>query len=212
MKTLQKILFLLVLWPLVACGQSAEKYVAGTHYELLDKPKKIAADDKIEVMEVFWYGCSHCYKFEPFVKTWKQTIASDVEFLRTPAMWDKQGIMKTHASVYYAAEALGVLDKVHDDLFELIVNQQRTTDVERFAKLFDAAGADGEAFKKAYASFGIKGKVSQADKRTKGNYQTRGTPEMIVNGKYRVTTKHAGSQENILDVVDFLISKERLSQ
>ena len=212
MKILQKMIVLLAFLPLVACGQSVERYIAGTHYEVLDKPIKIAANDKIEVMEVFWYGCSHCYKFEPLVKPWKQTIGDDIEFLRTPAMWDKQGIMRAHATIYYAAETLGVLDKVHDNLFELIVNQQRTTDIDQFAKLFDAAGASGEDLKKAYTSFGVKSKVSQADKRAKSHYQTQGTPEMVVNGKYRVSSKQAGSQAAMLDVVNFLINKERASK
>ncbi len=183
------------------------KYVAGTHYELLDNPVKLAADDKIEVMEVFWYGCGHCYSFEPYVQKWKETMADDVAFMRTPAAWADP--MSEHAALYYTVTALDLPAEIHSDLFILLTKERRLKDVDRFAAVFEAHGIDKETFEKTYNSFGVKSKVKQATARVQKHYRTKGTPEIIVNGRYRVSGSMAGGAQGILDVVDFLIDLER---
>ena len=183
------------------------KYVSGTHYQLLDKPFKVAADDKIEVMEVFWYGCSHCYSFEPYVQNWKLSIAEDVEFMRTPASWAKQ--MEAHAALYYVTEILDLPPEIHNDLFVLLTKERRLEDEKRFAEVFAAFGVSEEDFLKAYNSFGVKSKVKQAKNRTQKHYATQGTPEVVVNGKYRVSASMAGGAQELLAVVDHLIGLER---
>ena len=186
-----------------------EKYVAGTHYEVLEQPLKIAADDKIEVMEIFWYGCGHCYSFEPYVKNWKTTKADDVEFMRTPAVWAKQ--MKAHAALFYAAEALELPEAVHNDLFVLLTKEPKLQDKNRFATIFAQYGVSSEDFLKTYDSFSIKAKVKQGENRVRRNYKVGGTPEVVVNGKYRVTLRMAGGPVKLFEVVDFLVAKERKS-
>jgi len=183
------------------------KYVVGTHYDVLAQPKKIVPDDKIEVMEVFWYGCSHCFSFEPYITNWKKTISDDVAFMRTPAVWAKP--MEAHAALYYATELLDTPPAVHNDLFVLLTNERRLVDEKRFAAVFAKHGIEEETFLKAYKSFGIKSKVKQAKARAQSNYATEGTPEIIVNGKYRVTISKAGGPDAMLDVVDYLIGLER---
>jgi thiol:disulfide interchange protein DsbA len=183
------------------------KYIAGEHYEVLKNPVKLAANDKIEVMEVFWYGCGHCMSFEPAVSHWKKTMADDVEFMRTPAVWQKK--MQAHSTLYYVAETLDLPTEIHMDIFKLLTQQQGLQDKNKFAAIFAKYGVDEAAFKDAFNSFGIKGKVKKAATRVGKNYRTQGTPELIVNGKYRVSARMAGSQARMLEVVDYLIEIER---
>ena len=184
-------------------------YVAGQHYEVLPNPADTFVPGKIEVMEAFWYGCGHCYSFEPIINVWKKTIADDVSFLRTPAMWDRGGVMKHHASVYYAAEALGVLEDVHPDVFDYLAKDKMSTNQDDFAEIFASHGVSREDFEKAFSAFGTRSKVAQAERRTKTNYRIQGTPEMIVNGKYRVSSRTAGGQVEMLSVVGYLVELER---
>jgi thiol:disulfide interchange protein DsbA len=172
-------------------------FVEGTHYERLPEPVRTADPARIEVVELFWYGCSHCFQFEPLLAKWEPALAKDVDFHRSPAMWNK--LMAVHAQAFYAAEALGVLNKLNQPLFEAL-NVQR--------KRLVANGVTDADFRKAFNSFGVHSKVKQADARQR-SYKTTGTPEMIVNGKFRVSARLAGSPESMLKVVDFLIAKER---
>ena len=105
MKNLLKPLFLLaLLFAGTAMAQPA-LYIEGTHYEALDKPVRTADPNKIEVAEVFWYGCPHCYAFEPLLESWVGKLPSDVAFVRSPGMWNS--MMETHAQIYYVEQALG---------------------------------------------------------------------------------------------------------
>jgi thiol:disulfide interchange protein DsbA len=190
------------------------EFVAGEHYEVLASPLKLAADDKIEVMEVFWYGCSHCMSFEPVVRAWKKNLADDVEFMRTPAIWGRKGsknndLMLAHARLYYAVEALDLPDAIHDDLFKMVVANRNLSKMEQFAPVFVKHGADQEAFAGVFDSFSLKHKANQAANRLGANYATQGTPELVVNGRYRISGKMAGGQAKMLDVVNYLIEQER---
>lgn len=183
------------------------KYIAGEHYQVLANPMKLAADDKIEVMEVFWYGCGHCKTFEPLAMQWKETIDDDVEFMRTPAIWQK--VMRSHAALYYVAETLQLPQSIHMELFDLLVSDRRLDNPKKFADVFARHGVSEEDFNKIYKSFGMTSKINQAEKRARKNYLVQGTPEMIVNGKYRVAARMAGGLAQMLDVVDFLVELER---
>jgi len=134
-------------------------------------------------------------------------LAKDVDFHRSPAMWNK--LMAVHAQAFYAAEALGVLNKLNQPLFEALnVQRKRLESEDEIAELFVANGVTDADFRKAFNSFGVQSKVKQADARQR-SYKTTGTPEMIVNGKFRVSARLAGSPEAMLKVVDFLLAKER---
>lgn len=200
--------FLLMLWLMPAGLHAADAlYVEGTHYERLLEPVRTADPARIEVVELFWYGCSHCFQFEPLLAKWEPALAKDVDFHRSPAMWNK--LMAVHAQAFYAAEALGVLGKLNQPLFEALnVQRKRLESEDEIAELFAANGVTDADFRKAFNSFGVQSKVKQADARQR-SYKTTGTPEMIVNGKFRVSARLAGSPEAMLKVVDFLIAKER---
>ena len=200
--------FLMMLCLMPAGLRAADALFAeGTHYERLPEPVRTADPARIEVVELFWYGCSHCFQFEPLLAKWEPALARDVDFHRSPAMWNK--LMAVHAQAFYAAEALGVLNKLNQPLFEALnVQRKRLESEDEIAELFVANGVTDADFRKAFNSFGVQSKVKQADARQR-SYKTTGTPEMIVNGKFRVSARLAGSPESMLKVVDFLIAKER---
>jgi thiol:disulfide interchange protein DsbA len=204
---IRRFVFVIALLPMAMCQAQAEKYQAGVHYELLPQPVRTANPDKIEVNEVFSYTCSHCYSFEDVVMPWKKQLPADVDFQRTPAVWGSN--MEPYARAYYGALMLDQLDLVHRPLFEAFhLKKQRFSTAEDFAELFVSKGVDGDAFSRAYNSFGMTSMVNQAKARVR-SYRVQGTPEMVINGKYRISTRKAGGFTGMLSVADFLIEKER---
>lgn len=183
-------------------------YVEGTHYERL--PDTAASDsDQIEVIEIFWYGCSHCFDFEPMLKEWARDLEEDVVLKKSPAMWDRQGIMANHARIYYTARALGVLDTIHPAAFRALnVEGEKLRTEEAIADFFVSHGVDREEFTSAFNSFGVDSAVRQAEARQR-TYRIQGTPEIIVDGTYRVAARMAGSHQEVLEVTDYLIDRIR---
>ena len=218
MTTVRRMAALLLLMPTLVFTQSAcaedaaveATYQAGTHYEVLPNPARTLDPNKIEVMEVFWYGCSHCYAIEPLLAKWKETIADDVIFAKTPAVW--RDFMRLHANVYYTAEAFNLPREFHNEIFALLAASPKLADQDRFAEVFAKYGVNKEDFSKKVNAFGIMSKVSQGEKRTRKNYLIQGTPEMVVNGKYRISARMAGSQAGMLDVVNYLVELERTNK
>ena len=153
------------------------------------------------------FCCGHCYNFEAVLGPWSEQLAEDVDFQQTPAIW--QPALEPYARAYYSAAMLKVLDLVHMPIFEAIhVKREPVRTEADFAAIFAAQGIDSDKFTKAYNSFGMSSMVNQAKARVRG-YRVQGTPEVIVNGKYRVSTRQAGGFEGMLSVTDFLIEKER---
>lgn len=183
------------------------QYKEGVHYQRLPQEVPVATPGKLEVAEVFWYGCIHCYNFEPVIQGWKKNMPADVEFVAVPAVWNDR--LALHAKAYYTAKLLGVLDKVHMPIFNAMnKNKQKLASQAEIEKIFVANGVSSEDFNGMFNSFGVNSLVTMAQSRVKG-YATEGTPEVVVNGKYRITAKMAGSYPNIVKVVDFLLEKER---
>ena len=209
MKRSMQILTFAMLMPLAFSSfAQIEKYVAGTHYTELAAPVNTNDSSKVEVLEAFWYGCSHCFRFEPLIANWEATAGEDVDFVRFPAMWN--ALMEIHAQVYYTAEAMDALDTVHEPVFNAInIEGNRLQNENQIGALFAKYGISEEDFSKAFNSFTVRTKVNQAKQRMQA-YEIRSTPNMIVNGKYLVATGEAvRTQAEMLEVVDFLVEKER---
>ncbi len=204
---LSLVLLLTSLTSLPASAQ-VDRYVAGTHYTVLQQPVRTSNADKIEVVGVFWYGCPHCFSFEPLLNDWAENCADDIAFVRFPAIFNS--LMKTHAQIFYAAENLHILDRAHDTIFDTLVMQRKQLQTEdQVVTLFAEYGVDADTAAKAFNSFSVKTKVNQAQKLT-NEYKPRGTPSMVVNGKYLVSLGgQVDSQQEMLRVVDFLTEKER---
>lgn len=207
LKNLMLSLSLLVLTPLLA---TAQNYVEGENYDLISPAVRTADPARIEVVEFFWYGCGHCYNFEPLITAWKKTLADDVDFQGSPAIWNKP--MELHARAFYTAQVLGVFDTMHPALFQAMnVDHKKLANEDEIQALFVANGVAAEDFSKAFNSFGVSSQVKQAAARAKAAKIT-GTPALMVDGKYHVSTRKAGSQADMLKVSDFLIEKERAAR
>lgn len=188
---------------------SATEYEAGKHYKILEKAVPVMQDGQIHVEEAFWYGCSHCYSLESVIVPWKKTLASDVTFSRVPAMFGRAWVV--HAQLYYTADALGILEQIHADIFNAI-HLQKLRLVDRDEQrdfLMTKAGISAEEFDKAYESFAVRSKMTRGDKRVRA-FEISGVPTLIVNGQYVVDASSAGSQAEMVKVVDYLIEKERV--
>jgi thiol:disulfide interchange protein DsbA len=207
-RSIQVLTFVLLMPLAFSSFAQIERFVAGTHYTELAAPVNTNDSSKIEVLEVFWYGCSHCFRFEPLIANWEATMPADVDFGRFPAMWN--GLMEVHAQVYYTAEAMDALDVVHEHVFNAInIEGNRLQNEGQIGALFAKYGINEDEFAKSFNSFSVRTKVNQAKQRMQA-YEIRSTPNMIVNGKYLVATGQSVlTQADMLDVVDFLVEKER---
>lgn len=166
-----------------------------------------SSGSKIEVVEMFWYGCPHCYHFEPHVKQWKKSLAKDVSFKRVPAIFNDKWAL--HARAYYTAEALGVLEKIHQPLFDAMhQKKQRLDDQAKLADFFAQHGVNKEKFNSTFYSFAVNSKVNWAKHLTNA-YKIEGVPTMIVQGKYRTSASLAGGHKEVIQVVNDLVAKER---
>ena len=178
---IKRIVFLALVLPMAMCQAQSDKYQAGVHYEVLPQSIRTANPDKIEVNEVFSYTCGHCYNFEAVIHPWSEKLPADVDFQRTPAVW--QPALEPYARAYYSAKALKVLNEVHIPIFEAIHVQKKSVRSEAdLAAIFVAQGVEKAKFTQAYNSFGMSSMVNQAKSRVRG-YRVQGTPEVIVNGK-----------------------------
>lgn len=185
----------------------AQSWQEGKHYRTLDNPVRTASDEGIEVAEVFWYGCPHCYTFKPLIESWAEEAPEDVNVVKLPAALGQS--WEPHAYAFYALEAMGELDKVHDALFTALAGERRPLNTpEALADFVSGYDVDAEEFLSNYRSFGVRARVQQAQSKIRGARIT-GTPTMLVNGKYVVSASMAGGHEAVLEVVDHLVEQER---
>jgi len=181
-------------------------FQAGKHYKEIAPPQPVTGTG-IEVLEVFWYGCPHCYDFEPTLARWQARQPEDVAFRRLPAVFRPSWYL--HAKAYYTAEALGVLDKIHALFFKALHVDKKTLDDEAsLADFFAGFGVDKNEFSQVFNSFTVEGKVEQA-KQAIQRFGIDGVPAVVVNGKYLTSASMAGSYDAVLTVVDFLVARER---
>ena len=208
MKALTKLSLLLTLFLSAGVFAQPSLYVAGTHYDVLDKPVRTADPNKIEVTEVFWYGCPHCYAFEPLLNSWVSNLPTDVAFQRSPGMWNS--LMEIHAQIYYVEQALGVYERMHSKVFDEIHQKHDYLQTEQEIKTFFVAnGVDPAEFDKAWSSFAVTSGVKKANSRM-SEYGIQSVPTLIVNGKYRITVGGAvRTHDDMLKVADYLIAMER---
>ncbi|MDY7562478.1 thiol:disulfide interchange protein DsbA/DsbL [Pseudomonas sp. 10B1] len=189
--------------------QAADPIEAGKQYVELSSAVPVSVPGKIEVVEMFWYGCPHCYAFEPVINPWVAKLPADVHFIRIPAMFG--GPWDAHGQLFITLDTMGVESKVHAAVFEAIQKEHKRLDKpEDMADFVATQGVDRTKFLETYNSFAVKGKIAQYKELAK-KYEISGVPTMIVNGKYRFDLGTAGGPEQALQVADQLIAKERAS-
>lgn len=205
LKTLSRWLLPLLLLPSLTYGADFQE---GRNYTRIVPAQPTESKGKIEVVELFWYGCPHCHRFQPYLERWAKQAPADVEFRRMPA------ILADHWTIlargYYTAEALGALDKIHKPLFDAIHAQKRRIDTEeRLMEFFAEHGVSNDDFKKTFNSFTVEAKVRRALEMTR-RYNTEATPSVVVNGKYIINSGQTdGNFNTMLKVIDHLVDKER---
>ncbi|MCP5140782.1 MAG: thiol:disulfide interchange protein DsbA/DsbL [Gammaproteobacteria bacterium] len=185
----------------------AAEYDEGIEYKLIDPPLRATPENgRVEVAELFWYGCPHCFHLEPEVKAWLARKPAAADFLRVPAPLNPAWAV--HSRAYYAAEALGVLDKTHEALFSAIHEDKRPIMSDAaLAEFYAQHGVDAAEYLTMARSFGIATKVRRAA--TLGNqWKARGVPAFVVNGKYLVNVESAGGPRKLFDVIDYLVARE----
>jgi thiol:disulfide interchange protein DsbA len=171
-------------------------------YNELKPAVPVEGTGKIEVLEFFWYGCIHCYNLEPALEAWIKTLPKDVEFRRVPAVFNERWGLD--ASIYYAMEALGLVDKLHRPLFDAIhKNRLRTDNQQEFSEWLTKQGVDAKKFIQTVQSFGVRSKARRAVQLTV-DYKIDGTPAMAVHGRYTIP-----AQPDLFKVVDSLVDRVR---
>ena len=201
---------------LPAAGQlPAGKWVAGVNYRpLVPAQPTDAAPGKVEVVEVFWYGCPHCYALDPYIESWRKTKPTYIEFKRVPVTW--QAVHQSHAKLFYTLEALGKEEAVHSAVFAemndrknfmyMQGDEHETFSVQvAFAK---AHGISETDFTNAYNSFTVQTDMAKADDLVH-RYHVDGVPLLVINGKYVTDVNMAGSQANVMSIVSDLAASEK---
>jgi thiol:disulfide interchange protein DsbA len=189
------------------------KFTEGRHFHrLVPTQPTVGGSDKIEVAEIFWYGCNHCLDFEPHINRWVEDKPANVRFVRIPAMWNP--LVKIHAQLYYTEEMLAKNGKIEDpEAFHAAVfneyhrRSNRLTSESAIQALFERNGVSAEDFADAWKSFDVDKKMSVAADLAR-RYGITGVPSIVVNGKYRTGGAEAGGYPELLEVIDELIARE----
>jgi len=188
-------------------AQTPIKVEEGFDYRVLPIAQPIDAKGKVEVIEFFWYGCPHCYEFEPELKGWIKRQNKDVVFKKVPIAFREE--LMPHSQLFYALEALGKGDTLNDKvMFAMHRENKRLLNENEIADWVAAQGVDRNAFLAAYRSFAVLSKARAANQL--GNaYRIDGVPTVAVQGKYITSPSIAGSRAKAVNVMDFLVNKVR---
>ena len=191
---------------MAAGSTAAREYLRGIHYlELMPRVPTGLPEGRVQVVEVFWYGCPHCYTFEPLVQAWRETLPEHVDFVLLPAPFND--LWALHARVYFAARELGIVDAIHMPFFHAIHAQGRNLNSESaILRFVDQRGIDSDAFRDAMRSPATAEALTDASLLVQA-YQVEGVPAMVFDGRAMVSAGMAGSHQAVLRVLDQLIAQ-----
>ncbi len=191
------------------------KFSEGKEYHrLVPTQPTVGGADKIEVAEIFWYGCPHCFSFEPAINSWAEKIPANARFVRIPAVWNP--LARLHGRLYYTEEVLARNGKLADmEAFHAAVfnefhrKSNRLTSEGAIQKMFEGFGVSQDDFLNAWNSFEVNQKIRVADDLVR-RYNVTGVPAVVINGKYRTGAgpNEAGSVRQLLEVMDELVVRE----
>ena len=190
---------------------TSERFELGRHYDRLSPTQPTSSGpEQIEVAEIFWYGCPHCYTFDPYLEAWKGDLDPDVSFVRVPAVWNP--LLQLHARAYYTAEVLGITDEIHTPIFrEIHVNGNPLNSEQALQGFFGEFGVSGEDFTGAFNSFAVHTRLQRADELSR-RYRVSSVPMVIVNGKYSASAQSAGDYPTLMELIDELVVSERAGE
>jgi thiol:disulfide interchange protein DsbA len=189
------------------------KWKAGVNYTpLVPAQPTSVAPGKVEVVEVFWFGCPHCNALEPFIQSWLKNKPEYIEFVRVPVMWGP--VHRAHAKLYYMLRELKrpdleqkVWDTIHKEGNMLVSNDEQVTRKMQL-DFFKANGVSAEDFNKAWDSFTVNSGLQRAEQLTE-RYQVQGVPLIVINGKYTTDPGLAGGQGQLLQLINDLAASEK---
>ena len=186
---------------------SADEFDEGYHYHRISPalPLQVGAGH-VEVLELFWYGCPHCYVFEEYLGDWKREKADHVKFVRVPAVMNRNWVPQARA--YYALEEMGEAERMHSLFFEAIhVQGRRLGDMKSISRFLGQHGIDTGSFEKAYRSSSVSKNI-QHSRQLARDSGASSVPTIVVNGKYRSTAGDAGGYDQLLQLINHLVLQE----
>ncbi|MFI4938267.1 MAG: thiol:disulfide interchange protein DsbA/DsbL [Candidatus Berkiellales bacterium] len=191
-------------------GKEYQRLPAAITNNMLVKDLTKEANDKVQVLEFFSYGCNWCYKLDPIVSKWSKTLPQDVAFQRVPVEF--QPSWRNLTKAYYVAVDLKALDKVHDSFFEAVQSERITnTDKATLRQFFAARGIKPEDFDQGFDSFDVNRKQKWANAISRA-YRITAVPTLLVQGpkgSFTSTVSMAGGEDNLIKVTNYLIQMQR---
>lgn len=185
--------------------QKSTNYTSGKEYTQIEKPIPSSTDNKVEVTELFWFGCGHCFALEPYVKKWQENKPENTEFKKVPAIFSDR--WEFHAKAFYAMQLLNVLEQTEMPFFNAIHLDKKPMDnIDQLILFLADYGVTKEQIIDAFDSFAVDSNARNA-KALSIRSGARGVPSIIVGGKYLTSVAQAGGQEQLFEVVNFLINK-----
>lgn len=189
------------------------KWQAGRHYAIINPAQPTSVDaGKVEVLEVFWYGCGHCYELDPYLESWKKNKPANVEFVRVPVVWGPGH--KLHAKLFYTLQVLGKLESHHTKVFDtihrggnLLLGNDEASTLRLQRAWAEANGINGADFEREWNGFAVSTAVQRAEQLTK-RYRVAGVPIMFVAGRYQTDVGGAGGQSQLLTLLNDLAAAE----
>ncbi|MFW5910886.1 MAG: thiol:disulfide interchange protein DsbA/DsbL [Thiohalospira sp.] len=179
----------------------------GIDYVRLDEPVTDGGGDRVEVLELFWYGCPHCYRLEEPLQEWLEEKGDTVRFERIPAPFNEE--WERHARGYYAAELHGVAEKAHDAFFRRFHEEgDHLHGRDDLAAFYAEFGVDRDEFLRTLKGFGVNTKMRRAGRIARDS-GADSVPTLIIDGRYRTSASRAGGREEMLEVMDYLVEKAR---
>lgn len=175
-------------------------------YEELPNPHSRAEAGRVEVLEYFWFGCPHCFAFEPTINKWAEDKPDYVDFVREAPPLNPS--WTAHSQAFYAAQAMGVVEEFFEPFFNAIhVDRKRLNSPKKIASFAGTLGLDEAVFLKTMSSFAVDAKIRNALEMARAD-GIRSVPSIVVNGKYRTSGSLAGSNEKVIEVIRKLSAME----
>jgi thiol:disulfide interchange protein DsbA len=190
---------------------SNARFVAGQHYRVLNpaQPTNVAPG-KVEVVDVFWYGCGGCYIMSPYMAAWRESKPEAAEYVQLPATLNPGWLPQ--ARLHFATRALGISDKTHLAIFqEMHVKRNPLNTLELMIEFLAGYGISEADARDALTGFSVEAELRAADVRAR-RYQLGFVPAFVVNGKYVIGVEQAGGPDAVLDVINYLVAREAGAQ
>ena len=197
---------LLLLQPAVRAADEPPRIRANVDYRLIE-PQPVTTGSRVEVIDFFWYGCPHCYTFQPALESWIRGMPADVALRRVPALLRDN--WAPHARIYYTLEALGEVERLHQAVYHgYHVEELHMSKPDVMLQWAMRQGIDGRRWTEAYHSAKVTEKVERAKEMT-NDYNVQGTPSLVVDGRYLTSPAMARGEHRMIPILEELIALAR---